>query len=176
VRDGQPSPHRPRLVVSRSTCPPISPPPPCKQLCTRSCSNKHTHLEFCPSVLVAGLGNPFLEMAEQDGERLWTVQGAHRRRHCQRRQSIAHTYLRFRQPSGHEHPFINCSTSLNNALNIWLVPPGPDWWQHRMCLDIAHPDWANGATPEISIRWMIYHAAVQGAPHGPSITFVSTAV
>jgi hypothetical protein len=43
VRDGQPSPHRPRLVVSRSTCPPISPPPPRKQLCTRSCSNKHTH-------------------------------------------------------------------------------------------------------------------------------------
>jgi hypothetical protein len=43
VRDGQPSPHRPRLVVSRSTCPPISPPPPCKHLCTRSCSNKHTH-------------------------------------------------------------------------------------------------------------------------------------
>jgi hypothetical protein len=26
VRDGQTSPHRPRLVVSRSTCPPISPP------------------------------------------------------------------------------------------------------------------------------------------------------
>jgi hypothetical protein len=32
VRDGQPSPHRPRLVVSRSTCPPISSPPPRKQL------------------------------------------------------------------------------------------------------------------------------------------------
>jgi hypothetical protein len=43
MRDGQTSPHRPRLVVSRSTCPPISPPPPCKQFCTRSCSNKHTH-------------------------------------------------------------------------------------------------------------------------------------
>jgi hypothetical protein len=27
VRDGQTSPHRPRLVVSRITCPPISPPP-----------------------------------------------------------------------------------------------------------------------------------------------------
>jgi hypothetical protein len=27
VRDGQPSPHRPQLVVSRSTCPPISPSP-----------------------------------------------------------------------------------------------------------------------------------------------------
>jgi len=28
VRDGQTSPHRPRLVVSRSTCPPLSSPPP----------------------------------------------------------------------------------------------------------------------------------------------------
>jgi hypothetical protein len=27
VRDGQASPHRPRLVVSRSTCPPLSPSP-----------------------------------------------------------------------------------------------------------------------------------------------------
>ncbi len=27
VRDGQTTPHRPRLVVSRSACPPISPPP-----------------------------------------------------------------------------------------------------------------------------------------------------
>jgi hypothetical protein len=32
------------LVVSRSTCPPISPPSPRTQLCTRSCSNKHTHV------------------------------------------------------------------------------------------------------------------------------------
>jgi hypothetical protein len=48
VRDGQPSPHRPRLVVSRSTCPPISPPPTRKQLCTRSCSNKHTHTPISP--------------------------------------------------------------------------------------------------------------------------------
>jgi hypothetical protein len=36
VRDGHPSPHRPRLVVSRNTCPPISHPPQRKQLCTRS--------------------------------------------------------------------------------------------------------------------------------------------
>ena len=27
VRDGQPSPHRPLLVVSRTTCPPLSPSP-----------------------------------------------------------------------------------------------------------------------------------------------------
>jgi hypothetical protein len=42
VRDGQTSPHRPRLVVSRSTCPPLT-PSPCEQLCNRYCSNKHTH-------------------------------------------------------------------------------------------------------------------------------------
>jgi hypothetical protein len=39
--DGQTSPHRPRLVVSRSTCPPLFPPPPPReQLCNRYCSNK----------------------------------------------------------------------------------------------------------------------------------------
>jgi hypothetical protein len=44
VRDGQTSPHRPRLVVSRSTCLPLFPLPPREQLCNRYCSNKHTHL------------------------------------------------------------------------------------------------------------------------------------
>jgi hypothetical protein len=43
VRDGQPSPHRPRLVVSRSTCPPLSPSHPREQRCNGYCSNKHTH-------------------------------------------------------------------------------------------------------------------------------------
>ena len=42
VGDGQTSSHRPRLVVSGSTCPPSSPPPR-EQLCNRYCSNKHTH-------------------------------------------------------------------------------------------------------------------------------------
>jgi len=42
VRDGQTSPHRSRLVVSRSTCPPLSPSPPREQLCNRFCSNTHT--------------------------------------------------------------------------------------------------------------------------------------
>jgi hypothetical protein len=55
LRDGQTSPHRPQLVVSRSTCPSISPPPPRKQLCTRSCSNKHTpsasEIQLLPLVL-----------------------------------------------------------------------------------------------------------------------------
>ena len=42
VRDGQTCPHRPRLVVSRSTCPPHSTIqlPQREHLCDRSCSNK----------------------------------------------------------------------------------------------------------------------------------------
>ena len=36
-------PHRPRLVVSRSTCPPPSPAPQREQCYNRYCSNKHTH-------------------------------------------------------------------------------------------------------------------------------------
>ncbi len=42
VRDGQTSPHKPRLVVPHSTCPSLSPSPPRTQLYNRSCSNKHT--------------------------------------------------------------------------------------------------------------------------------------
>ncbi len=44
VRDERTHPHRPRLVVSHSTCPPLSSCPPREQLCNRSCSNKHTRL------------------------------------------------------------------------------------------------------------------------------------
>jgi len=80
-------------------------------------------------------------------------------------------YPDFWQRCGRDHPFINCSTSLDNALNMWHVPPGPDWWQHRMCLDVAHPAGVKGATPEVSLRWVLYHAAVEGAPHGLSLTF-----
>ena len=42
-RDGQTSPHRPRLVVSHSTCPPLFPSPHAYRFCIRYCSNKHTH-------------------------------------------------------------------------------------------------------------------------------------
>jgi len=42
VRDERTHPHRPRLVVSHSTCPTLSSSPPREQLCNRSCSNKLT--------------------------------------------------------------------------------------------------------------------------------------
>ena len=55
VRDGQTSPHKPRLVVPHSTCPSLSPSPR-TQLYNGSCSNKLTHRSASPrSVLVARL-------------------------------------------------------------------------------------------------------------------------
>jgi hypothetical protein len=47
VRDGQASPHRPRLVVSHSTCPPISPSPHAHSLLIGTAViNTHATLEF----------------------------------------------------------------------------------------------------------------------------------
>ncbi len=47
VRDGQPSPHRPRLFVSRSTCPPLSPSPHANSFIKGTaepyCKSLHTH-------------------------------------------------------------------------------------------------------------------------------------
>jgi len=58
VRGGQPSPHKPRLVVSRSTCPPLSSPPTREQLCNRSCSNKtHTCNRYCSKHTLEHLTN-----------------------------------------------------------------------------------------------------------------------
>ena len=45
----------PRLVVSHSTCPPLSSSTPREQLCNRSCSNKHT-LSATSAELGLGLG------------------------------------------------------------------------------------------------------------------------
>jgi hypothetical protein len=48
VCGGQTSPHKPRLVVSHSTCPSIYILlPPRAQLCIRYCRNKHTHSHLC---------------------------------------------------------------------------------------------------------------------------------
>ena len=69
VRDEQTNPHRPRLVVSHSTCPPLSSPPPRKQLCNRSCSNK-THLSG--TVLERSTGAAVqLAQASRDGGCIW---------------------------------------------------------------------------------------------------------
>ena len=61
----------------------------------------------------------------------------------QRGQGTERAYPELRQRCGRDHPFITCSTSLDNALN---VPPGPGWWQHRVCIDVAHPAGTHSAT------------------------------
>jgi hypothetical protein len=69
VRDGQTSPHRPRLVVSRSTCPPLSPSPHanslirgkhcaeaadgrCLYICMRVCVSMFDVVKPCVSMCV----------------------------------------------------------------------------------------------------------------------------
>ena len=51
VRDGQTSPHWPRLVVSRSTCPPLSPPPHANSFvlgpAVINTHTLHTHVLHC---------------------------------------------------------------------------------------------------------------------------------
>jgi hypothetical protein len=56
VRDGQTSPHRPRLVVSRSTCPPLSPPPHANSIVIGPAVIKHTHTSspFAGGTAMAG--------------------------------------------------------------------------------------------------------------------------
>ena len=44
VRDGQTHPHRPRLVVSHSTCPPLSSSPPANSFVIGPAVIKHTHM------------------------------------------------------------------------------------------------------------------------------------
>ena len=83
MRDEQTHPHRPRLVVSHSTCPPLSSSPhahsfligpavikhtqyrllpPREQLCNRSCSNKHTQSQsvMAPHFTTAHFKKPVL--------------------------------------------------------------------------------------------------------------------
>jgi hypothetical protein len=71
VRDGQTHPHRPRIVVSHSTCPPLSSPP------TRIIGPaviKHTHIEIRRSgphtrILTARRRNPGADAPEFRAER-----------------------------------------------------------------------------------------------------------
>jgi hypothetical protein len=60
VRDEQTHPHRPRLVVSHSTCPPLSSPPHANSfvICPAVIKHTHTHfpgtVNFCVTVTVMG--------------------------------------------------------------------------------------------------------------------------
>jgi hypothetical protein len=40
-----------------------------------------------------------------------------------------------------------------------------------MCLDVAQPAGLNSATQSVSLLLLLYRAAVQGAPHGLSLSF-----
>jgi hypothetical protein len=52
----------------------------------------------------------------------------------------------------------------NHTCPLWFLSPGPDWWMDRMCLDVAQP------AGSVSLRWMIYSVAMEGASYGLSLT------
>ena len=65
--NGQTSPLRPRLVVSHSTCPPLSPSPHAEQLCNRYCRNKHIHM-FPESLELSQAPSPRRRSREEEEE------------------------------------------------------------------------------------------------------------
>ena len=69
-------------------------------------------------------------------------------------------------PCGCDHPFINCSSKLFDHGNIWVLPPGPDWWQSRICINLV-----KAPGERTNLRWLFYSAAVEGVSHGLSLTF-----
>jgi hypothetical protein len=96
---------------------------------------------------------------------------------------LVHTLLKFqvsdpwwrdrRLQTALDHPFMNCSTKILDADNIWVVPPGPSWWQNRLCFDISHDTGADGhRNGQASLRWFMYSDAKEGAHHGVSLTFI----
>ena len=61
VCGGQTSPHKPRLVVSHSTCPPLSCSPMRIQIFNRYCSDKQPHQPlpgWAPDSLMVGIRSP----------------------------------------------------------------------------------------------------------------------
>jgi hypothetical protein len=66
--------------------------------------------------------------------------------------------------SGRE-TLISCTTDQFAAGNIWVVPPGPSWFQDAMCIHVrANPD----SSEFCSLRRLIYLAAVDLAQIAPA--------
>ena len=93
--------------------------------------------------MVTGMGNPLLAVADQTACDFGLCRVPTCNDYINQAKAWNAPYPEIRQQCGRDHPFITCSTSLENALN---VPPGPDWWQHRMCIDVAHPAGIHSAT------------------------------
>jgi hypothetical protein len=63
VRDGQTSPHRPRLVVSRSTCPPLSPSPHANSPVTGTALTNTHKFRFYHAYVIKPRGHPLVSHA-----------------------------------------------------------------------------------------------------------------
>ena len=76
-----------------------------------------------------------------------------------------------------DHPFMLCSTKLLDPANIWVIIPGPHWWQNRLCFNIAHDTKIEFTDHTVqyrgtSLRWPIYSAAQEAEQNGMSLNFL----
>jgi len=93
---------------------------------------------------------------------------------------------------------MTCPTEIDDGSNIWVIPPGPPWWQNRLCFLIPHDnvcalqglrsqatadtsgalqgclDALQGfASGWVTLRWLIYSAALESAQHRVSLSLIS---
>jgi hypothetical protein len=129
VRDGQTSPHRPRLVVSRSTCPPLS-PSPLEQLYDRYCSNKHTRsLSRSPSS-----PPPSFTVTQSPSPPRLLVRDGQTRPH-RPRLVVSRSTCPQLSPSPHANSFV-----IGTATPPWVGSRSPlGWW-----LGLHQPTWSFG--------------------------------
>jgi hypothetical protein len=74
-----------------------------------------------------------------------------------------------------------CSTKLLDPANIWVIIPGPHWWQNRLCFNIAHDTKIEFTDHTVqylgtSLRWLIYSAAREAERNRMSLNFLPPSV
>jgi hypothetical protein len=123
--------------------------------------------ESCSSVLAPGLGTPFLALAAKEAASKFGLCRVPTYEDHESEILVRHAPRVWcpRARFDGAHPFVHCPTSLEVARNLWFLSPGPEWWMDRMCLDVKQPG------GKVSLRWLIYSAAMKGAPYGMSLTF-----
>ena len=97
---------------------------------------------------------------------------------------------------------MNCPTAIDDGANIWVIPPGPSWWQlridsvslSRMTMSALYWGYARRKQPThpvlyrgvfmpqalqgfasgcVTLRWLIYSAALELAQHRVSLSLIS---
>ena len=142
--DGQTGPHRPRLVVSRSTCPPLSPSPHANRVIkgTTVESNKHAHILVPVSRANAYSGTRHALLSPAWRRRQWGTQVSLTcQKTCVRAEDHHHPWARPWPVLHHTHALQDC------------LPTGarynPDWDPQ---LSVTGPVQCNGDSVSATLR------------------------